>query len=377
MGPRTHMRMRGLEPPRPERHTDLNRARLPIPPHPRADDSSRHHRFGHAASQPPPSPDVQSSMTRIFGLLCALALCALPRLRPERSASNHATGRSAEVVVTLSAPPLAGLTGSAARDRPGGPRSRAGAVQGRSRGRDPRRADSVALQHRPQRGSGRAAGVADPPSPSAARSEGGRPRCRLQRRLRHCRRYPCRDAPVADRAHQQGRGDEDRDHRRRDRPDPSLLLPRRLHDASRLPEGADVVHDREGDRRPRVRASGTTWRNARKPFDPLGSGHATHVAGIAAGNAGHAGRRRRHALRHRTAGVSRQLQGTQHPDGRGGRTGRQRPRDRRRHRGSRRRRHGRDQPFDRRARGRAVARPRRARARRRRRRRRRPRRRRR
>ena len=35
------MRMRGLEPPRPERHTDLNRARLPIPPHPRADDSSR------------------------------------------------------------------------------------------------------------------------------------------------------------------------------------------------------------------------------------------------------------------------------------------------------------------------------------------------
>ena len=33
------MRMRGLEPPRPERHTDLNRARLPIPPHPRAPDS--------------------------------------------------------------------------------------------------------------------------------------------------------------------------------------------------------------------------------------------------------------------------------------------------------------------------------------------------
>jgi hypothetical protein len=32
---RSAMRMRGLEPPRPERHTDLNRARLPIPPHPR------------------------------------------------------------------------------------------------------------------------------------------------------------------------------------------------------------------------------------------------------------------------------------------------------------------------------------------------------
>jgi len=31
--------------------------------------------------------------------------------------------------------------------------------------------------------------------------------------------------------------------------------------------------------------AGTTWRNAYKPFDPVESGHATHVAGIAAGNA--------------------------------------------------------------------------------------------
>jgi hypothetical protein len=31
------MRMRGLEPPRPYGHTDLNRARLPIPPHPRVE----------------------------------------------------------------------------------------------------------------------------------------------------------------------------------------------------------------------------------------------------------------------------------------------------------------------------------------------------
>ncbi len=30
---------------------------------------------------------------------------------------------------------------------------------------------------------------------------------------------------------------------------------------------------------------GSTWRNARKPYDPVESGHATHVAGIAAGNA--------------------------------------------------------------------------------------------
>ena len=33
--PNLAMRMRGLEPPRAFAHTDLNRARLPIPPHPR------------------------------------------------------------------------------------------------------------------------------------------------------------------------------------------------------------------------------------------------------------------------------------------------------------------------------------------------------
>src|SRR6185436_11875328 len=35
IAPEMVMRMRGLEPPRAEAHTDLNRARLPIPPHPR------------------------------------------------------------------------------------------------------------------------------------------------------------------------------------------------------------------------------------------------------------------------------------------------------------------------------------------------------
>ena len=39
------MRMRGLEPPRPYGHTDLNRARLPIPPHPLAAVSVARPRF--------------------------------------------------------------------------------------------------------------------------------------------------------------------------------------------------------------------------------------------------------------------------------------------------------------------------------------------
>ena len=34
---------------------------------------------------------------------------------------------------------------------------------------------------------------------------------------------------------------------------------------------------------------GATWKHAGKPFDPEQSGHAMHVAGIAAGNAGHTG----------------------------------------------------------------------------------------
>ena len=69
----------------------------------------------------------------------------------------------------------------------------------------------------------------------------------------------------------------------------------------------------------------------------------------------------------RPARVPRQLQGAQRPDARR-RPRRQRRRDRGRDRGRREGRHGRDQPLDRRARGRAVARPRRARDRRRRRR---------
>ena len=62
--------------------------------------------------------------------------------------------------------------------------------------------------------------------------------------------------------------------------------PTGLHDACWLPEGPDRVHDREGDRRPRVRAArarrGGT-RGSRSTREQ--SGHAMHVAGIAAGNA--------------------------------------------------------------------------------------------
>ena len=74
---------------------------------------------------------------------------------------------------------------------------------------------------------------------------------------------PARPQHAADRrpdalghgAHERGSGDEDRDHRRGDRPDASVLLARRVHDARRVPEGSDRLHEREGDRRARLPAS--------------------------------------------------------------------------------------------------------------------------
>src|SRR6187401_2694744 len=64
------MRMRGLEPPRPERHTDLNRARLPIPPHPRAADSSPDLSSGAGvASRPARQAAPRPGGPHFFGLL--------------------------------------------------------------------------------------------------------------------------------------------------------------------------------------------------------------------------------------------------------------------------------------------------------------------
>ena len=53
---------------------------------------------------------------------------------------------------------------------------------------------------------------------------------------------------LADRPSESGRRDQDRDHRRRRRPEPPVLRSGRLHDAGRLPEGSDRLHDGQGDR---------------------------------------------------------------------------------------------------------------------------------
>src|SRR5439155_20253321 len=90
------MRMRGLEPPRACAHTALNRARLPIPPHPRGDDSVA-------------SP--RAATRSIFGLRRGLLLLVAAGLTLPLGASSaggppRLSAPGVELIVTLKAPPL-------------------------------------------------------------------------------------------------------------------------------------------------------------------------------------------------------------------------------------------------------------------------------
>ncbi len=94
-----------------------------------------------------------------------------------------------------------------------------------------------------------------------------------------------------------------------------FFSPARLRHAGRLPEGQHALHDQQGDRRARVRAARRpstrtpTCRSTRTQSE-----HATHVAGIAAGDHGTIARRRPRRLGRRAEGVPRQLQGADDPD---------------------------------------------------------------
>src|SRR3954453_12695653 len=114
------MRMRGLEPPRGYPHTDLNRARLPIPPHPRAAlivaepapflrrDAARARRDRSALlfARDRVSPDTVSGLRRGSILLVA-GLAAVALLGGAARGGGPASGR-VEVVVTLDGAPLLG-----------------------------------------------------------------------------------------------------------------------------------------------------------------------------------------------------------------------------------------------------------------------------
>ena len=152
------MRMRGLEPPRPERHTDLNRARLPIPPHPRAGILAATARIRHAARQPPFRIGVIPNMNRVFALLGAVGLCclALPaappgtrqRLLRRASAALRTAARSSSrsrLPRSRAGPESRGRAAHAAIDRE---QARFAAALHES---DPERADPLALPARAQR----------------------------------------------------------------------------------------------------------------------------------------------------------------------------------------------------------------------------------
>ena len=149
------MRMRGLEPPRPERHTDLNRARLPIPPHPRADDSSRRGRFGHAAGKPPRPADVTGIMIRLFGLLTALTLgCVAAGGRNDRTPTARARRARGRRHSRRTRPSPAARTRARARRRS---RTRPASRQ-HSSARSPRRRSAGATAGAERRGRRPAAG---------------------------------------------------------------------------------------------------------------------------------------------------------------------------------------------------------------------------
>ena len=91
----------------------------------------------------------------------------------------------------------------------------------------------------PHRSPGRRQGLSERPLPTAARPQHAADR---------------RSHTLGPRPRERRPGDEDRDHRRGDRPAASVLLAGRVHDACRLPKGPDRVHDGKGDRGTRVSA---------------------------------------------------------------------------------------------------------------------------
>ena len=174
------MRMRGLEPPRGCPHTDLNRARLPIPPHPRGGASVAAARPGYPERQ---SADIGSLTIAAYhpsalvrGLVLAVLVFAVA------APAAHAADRRVEVMVELDGPPLARavvqsrtLTSAAKRQRLD-VRSPLARTYTRRASATSRRASRPRSSASPARRSAGATASSSTPSPSSCRSPGS-PRC--------------------------------------------------------------------------------------------------------------------------------------------------------------------------------------------------------
>ena len=185
-----------------------------------------------------------SNLKRI-ALLSFLALLLLPAAGAGTSAP--ARGGLVEVVVTLDSPPVA---------RGGHVRTLAavqGSVESRARGHGAPGRGPAPLLVRPRRP--RREGSLERARPGEGHARSDR---RLSERhlplaaLGHARLHR-RAGGLGANAEDGGPGREDRDHRRRRQPDAPVLQPQGLQDAARVPEGAEALHDEEGDRRARVR----------------------------------------------------------------------------------------------------------------------------
>ena len=90
---------------------------------------------------------------------------------------------------------------------------------------------------------------------------------------------------VADGSLQPGRRTGDRDHRRRRRSGHPYFSPAGYAMPAGYPRGQAAFTTAKVIVARAFAPAGTKWKYARLPFDPVQSGHGTHVAGIAAGNA--------------------------------------------------------------------------------------------
>ena len=299
------MRMRGLEPPRGCPHTDLNRARLPIPPHPRAADIIAGAPNGSlGARDPTESVRTMAGVLRL-ALIAVLALPALVRGRRD-GCRRPVAGRSSRSSSRSTQPPLAARrpgphARQPQRSRPAAQPERPGDQRracARSRPRSERCRNgsrrpfptrpSLALPDRRERSRGRAPRVGGRAPRRRARRPHRLPErdlpplARPRARRRSARRQLW--GPEPDREH--GRGAEDRRHRhrrRRERTRSSTRPRTRCPPASRRARPAfttaKVIVARA------FPPPGATGGAPRVPFHGDESDHGTHVAGIAAGNA--------------------------------------------------------------------------------------------
>ena len=221
------MRMRGLEPPRGCPHTALNRARLPIPPHPLAADSVCHSAGAY---------DVRLEAGLPLRRRCAVRRVASGPRGQQRSRTldqrgrrgRRAARRARQRPERVRRPPARGCpSGQGALARTGPCSTVLTVVLPRTELAGLRSRPGVAEVYPSVRYSPTL--YASPGFIGAPVALGARPRLRRER-------------------------NQDRDHRRRHRPHAPVLPDRGLPDAAWISEGPARVHDRQGDRRPGVRS---------------------------------------------------------------------------------------------------------------------------